>query len=52
MSTTNNDNTTFNNENKKKTKEDLRVTDLGQIEPLYDEFGGEMYGKNRPRKSW
>mmetsp|Transcript_14997 Transcript_14997/g.36884 ORF Transcript_14997/g.36884 Transcript_14997/m.36884 type:complete len:583 (+) Transcript_14997:269-2017(+) len=26
-----------------KTKEELLVTDLGQIEPLYDEFDGDMY---------
>ena len=28
----------------KATKEDLRVTDLGSIEPLYNEFDGDMYG--------
>ena len=28
----------------KTTKEDLRVTDLGSIEPLYNEFDGDMYG--------
>lgn len=27
-----------------KTKDDLLVTDLGTIEPLYDEFDGKMYG--------
>jgi hypothetical protein len=31
---------------KKTTKEDLRVTDLGSIEPLYNEFDGDMYGTN------
>jgi hypothetical protein len=27
-----------------KGKEDLLVTDLGLIEPLYNEFDGKMYG--------
>lgn len=28
-----------------KTKAELLVTDLGKIEPLYDEFDGDMYGE-------
>jgi hypothetical protein len=42
--TTDNANSGMNNNNQKKTKEDLLVTDLGKIEPLYDEFDGQMYG--------
>jgi hypothetical protein len=29
---------------KNKSKEDLLVTDLGLLEPLYNEFDGKMYG--------
>jgi hypothetical protein len=32
---------------KGKSKEDLLVTDLGQIEPLYNDFDGKMYGASQ-----
>mmetsp|Transcript_13826 Transcript_13826/g.22234 ORF Transcript_13826/g.22234 Transcript_13826/m.22234 type:complete len:571 (+) Transcript_13826:106-1818(+) len=41
--------TTTNNDNmKKKTKEGLLVTELGKIEPLYNEFDGKMYAGSLP----
>lgn len=33
---------------KRKSKEDLLVTDLGKIEPLYDQFEGHMYAGTLP----
>ena len=33
---------------KKKTKDDLRITELGKIEPLYNQFDGEMYAGTLP----
>ena len=32
---------------KKKSKEDYLVTELGKIEPAYDEFDGDMFGALR-----
>jgi hypothetical protein len=37
---------------KDKSKEDLLVTDLGLIEPLYNEFDGKMYGALQTTTMW